>query len=187
MEQKVNAFPHSGLEVTQGGRVNVYVDGSCSYNGCANAIAGIGIWFGDNHRWNTSKTLKEARVTNIVAETLAAIEAIKIYKEKDVPKLRIITHSQYLIDCVLQYMGKWKQNGWLNAKNRPIVNQELLKVLDPYMENTDVIFQHIPGHQRFYGNEQANRLAKIGSKIQKEGKGRQQRKSNKSTPITPTN
>ncbi|XP_015124625.1 ribonuclease H1-like [Diachasma alloeum] len=118
MNQKLNASPHTGLEVTEGGRVNVYVDGSCSYNGCAKAIAGIGIWFGDSNTWNTSKTLKKARAANIVAETLAATEAIKICKEKDIQKLRIINDSQYLIDCALQYMGKWKENGWRNAKKQ---------------------------------------------------------------------
>lgn len=29
--------------------MNVYTDGACSLNGCKNAQAGIGVWFGDNH------------------------------------------------------------------------------------------------------------------------------------------
>lgn len=143
----------------------VYVDGSCSYNGSANAVAGIGIWFGEQHPLNTYKTLKGVRLTNITAETSAAIEACKICLRHDITEVKIYTDSKYLIECMTKHLYKWKNNGWLNAKNKPVVNQFLLKKLDQLSTQIKIVFEYTPGHQGIHGNERADELAKIGSKI----------------------
>lgn len=143
----------------------VYVDGSCSHNGTANAIAGIGVWFGENHPLNIYKTLEGDKTTNITAETAAAIEACKICIRHDISEVKIYTDSKYLIECMTKHLLKWKTNGWLNAKGKPVVNQILLKELDQLSTKIKIEYIYTPGHQGIYGNERADELAKIGSKI----------------------
>ncbi|XP_015114398.1 ribonuclease H1-like [Diachasma alloeum] len=144
---------------------HVYVDGSCSHNGTTNAIGGIGVWFGEKHPLNTHKTLVAERITNITAETAAAIEACKLCFRHDIRRVKIFTDSKYLISYMTEHLPKWKGNGWLNAKAKPVVNQKLLKELDTLMHQLEVKFEYTPGHQGVHGNEKADELAKIGSKI----------------------
>lgn len=143
----------------------VYVDGSCSYNGSINAIAGIGVWFGENHPLNTFKTLENDRITNITAETAAAIEACKICIRHGIQSVKIYTDSKYLIECMTKHISKWRNNGWINAKKKPVINQTLLRQLDQLSSQLTIEYVYTPGHQGIYGNERADELAKIGSKI----------------------
>ncbi|XP_015124862.1 ribonuclease H1-like [Diachasma alloeum] len=109
--------------------------------------------------------LTEERATNIVAETAAAFEACKLCLRHDINHVKLITDSKYPISCMTEHLPKWKANGWLNAKNRPVVNQKLLKELDAFQQQLEIQFEYTPGHQGIYGNEKADELAKIGSKI----------------------
>ncbi|XP_015119041.1 ribonuclease H1-like [Diachasma alloeum] len=145
--------------------IHVYVDGSCSHNGTTNAIGGIGVWFGNRHSLNTYKTLVEERITNITAETAAAIEACKLCIRHDLKRVKIFTDSKYLISCMTEHLDKWMKNGWLNVKAKPVVNQKLLKELDVLMHQLEVQLEYTPGHKGVYGNEKADELAKIGSRI----------------------
>ncbi|XP_015122994.1 ribonuclease H1-like [Diachasma alloeum] len=163
-------------------RIPVYVDGSYLYNGTDNAIAGSGIWFAHQHPLNTYKAVKGIRVTNITAENLAAIEACKICLQHDINAIKIITDSKYLISCMTGHMDKWKTYGWLNAKAKPVVNRDLLQQLDGLMQQIDVEFEFSPGHRGIYGNEKADELAKIGSKINPIGS--QHSRAAKNYPIT---
>ena len=53
------------------GRVIVYTDGACSFNGQKGAAAGCGVYFGDNHPDNISLRLK-GRQTNQRAEIVVS-------------------------------------------------------------------------------------------------------------------
>jgi ribonuclease HI len=41
--------------------IDVYTDGSCIGNGCPSAIGGIGVYFGPNDPYNTSKSFREVK------------------------------------------------------------------------------------------------------------------------------
>jgi ribonuclease HI len=58
----------------------VYTDGACSNNGRSNAIAGIGIFFGNNDPRNVSKRI-EGKQTNNTAEMLAIIDTYEIIEQ----------------------------------------------------------------------------------------------------------
>lgn len=64
-----------------------------------------------------------------------------------------------------EHLTKWKKNGWLNAKSKPVVNQNLLKALSDLTQQLDVEFQFVPGHKGIYGNERADELAKMGALV----------------------
>ncbi|XP_011313253.1 ribonuclease H1-like [Fopius arisanus] len=162
--------PYEIVDITEKGngmegRIPVYVDGSYSFNGDVRAKAGIGIWFGEKHPLNTYKTLDGTRATNIIAETAAAVEACKICLTHDIQRITILTDSKYLTSSMTQHLPKWKANGWLTSKGKPVVNQQLLQQLDQLMQQLDVQLTYIPGHKGIHGNERADELAKLGSEL----------------------
>ncbi|XP_015124553.1 ribonuclease H1-like [Diachasma alloeum] len=162
--------PYEIVDITEKGngmegRTPVYVDGSCSFNGDARAKAGIGIWFGERHPLNTYQTLDGTRATNIIAETAAAVEACKICLRHDTRRIAILMDSKYLTNCMTQHLPKWKTNGWLTSKGKPVVNQEMLQKLDQLIQQLNVQLIYIPGHKGIYGNERADELAKLGSEV----------------------
>lgn len=132
-------------------------------------------------------SLKGSKLTNIVAEIIAVIEACKICMRHDINSIEIITDSQYVISCIETYIEKWKNNGWLNAKHKPVANQELFKKLDQLRNLIDVKFKFVPGHQGILGNEEADKLARIGSDIYQPRKEKLNRYQDHMNTNSPTN
>ena len=72
----------------------VYTDGACSNNGRSNAMAGIGIYFGNNDPRNVSKRI-EGKQTNNTAELLAIIDTYEIIEQDIIEgkKVAIVSDS----------------------------------------------------------------------------------------------
>ncbi|CAG0909755.1 unnamed protein product, partial [Cyprideis torosa] len=69
------------LPVNPVGDVVAYTDGSCENNGRFGAVAGIGVWFAENHPLNVSRRCI-GRQTNNNAEIQAALYAVEIVKAR---------------------------------------------------------------------------------------------------------
>ena len=120
----------SGLHKDQDGYVHVYTDGSCEGNGKDNARAGYGIWWADNHNLNRGEPATN-RATNNTAEIEAATEAIKLAtKNGGIAKLKIHTDSDFLIQCVNDWMPGWKKKNWRTSVGEPVKNRKELEDLD---------------------------------------------------------
>ena len=81
----------------------------------------------------------------------------------------VYSDSQFTINCVEDWMPKWKRNGWKKADGQDVINKIELEDLDRQLKeahnlNMLVKFQHIRGHQGIIGNEEADRLAVAGAK-----------------------
>jgi ribonuclease HI len=146
----------------------VYTDGSCSNNGKENALAGIGIYFGENDIRNVSQRIF-GKQSNNTAELGAILHLYDII-EKDIlsgKKLGIVTDSEYAIRCLTTYGRKCAQEGW----KKDIPNKELVKKLyELYKDKFNVVFIHIMAHTgkmniHSMGNDGADKLANkaIGS------------------------
>ena len=142
----------------------VYTDGACSNNGKANAIAGIGIFFGIDDNRNVSKKI-EGKQTNNTAELSAIIENYSII-ENDIingKKIAIVSDSEYAIKCVSSYGEKCCKKDW----NVDIPNKELVKtVYDNYKDKRNIQFIHVKAHTNntdihSFGNDQADKLANM--------------------------
>ena len=103
----------------------VYTDGACSNNGQENAMAGIGIFLGQDDPRNVSE-LVEGKQSNNTAELTAIIKTWPIIKKDvlDGKKITIVSDSIYAIRCVSSYGEKCAQNCW----KKDIPNKELVKV-----------------------------------------------------------
>lgn len=139
--------------------VKVYTDGACSANGQANAKAGYGVWWADNHPLNLSEKLL-GTPTNQRAELAAAIAAVQQAIQYRAGTLTIFTDSKYVINCVTEWILKWKKNGWLATGKKPVANMEEIKLLDSLCAKHKVVWEHVRGHKGIYGNERADELAR---------------------------
>lgn len=161
--QKVG-LSRSQFHVDAQGFVHVYTDGACENNGRYTARAGLGVYFGDGHLFNTSKPVK-GRPTNNCGEIQAAIEAIKIAQLHQIQRLRIFTDSQFLINSACFWIKNWKQKGWKLSTGKSVVNKRDFMKLDELIEKGDMVIEwrYIPAHKGHHGNEEADKLAKEGA------------------------
>jgi ribonuclease HI len=140
----------------------VYTDGSCSNNGKVNAVAGIGIYFGENDGRNVSQKIS-GKQSNNTAELGAILHLYTIIKEDILSgkKIGIVSDSEYAIRCVTSYGKKCEEAGW----KKDIPNKEIVKnVYDLYKDKSNVQFIHIMAHTgktdiHSIGNDGADKLA----------------------------
>ena len=59
-----------------------------------------------------------------------------IASSQGISKLKIHTDSQFLINCVTQWMKNWKKNGWKTKEGKPVKNRSDLEPLDEAMKNS---------------------------------------------------
>jgi len=141
----------------------VYTDGACTENGGKNAKAGIGIYFGRDDPRNVSRPLTVKGLhTNQRAELAAIQEALVITKDDESVDIR--TDSQYSISCFTEWLVGWESRGWRNSKNKPVMNQDLIKPIACLIKSRAARklgfqFTKVKGHSGIFGNDEADRLA----------------------------
>lgn len=145
------------------GFVLVYTDGACSKNGRMGAQAGIGIWFNDDHPLNISAPV-QGPPTNNNAEIQAARVAITQAYHANIKKLTVNTDSKFVINCITQWIHKWKGNDWKIASGGPVKNKDELIELDNAIQLLEAVkWNYVPGHRGVRGNEMADKLARKGA------------------------
>lgn len=124
----------------------------------------------DGHTLNTAKPVK-GRATNNCGEIQAATVAIQLSKANGISKLQINTDSNYLIKSVTEWMPRWKARGWKSTTNQELKNLIDFQDLDEELSGGIAIrWNHVRGHQGIDGNEKADRLARQGSEMYRQGK-----------------
>jgi ribonuclease HI len=140
----------------------VYTDGSCSNNGKEDALAGIGIYFGENDVRNISQRVI-GKQSNNTAEVGAIIKLYSII-ENDIlsgKKIGIVSDSTYAIRCATTYGKKCEEGGW----KKDIPNKDMVKqVFELYKNKTNINFFHVMAHTEktdihSIGNNGADKLA----------------------------
>jgi ribonuclease HI len=144
-------------------KIQVWTDGCSIENGSLNAKAGIGIFWNKNDSRNISERVPGDQ-TNNRAEIYAVIRALESCTNKIRP-LEIMTDSKYVINAAESWINKWKKNNWLTNKKELVKNKDLFEKMDELIKNRSgkVEFVYVRGHQGDYGNEQADKLAKLGA------------------------
>lgn len=102
----------------------------------------------------------ESDTTNQRMELMAAIGAFTALKRTRRWKVKVYSDSAYLVNCFNQgWYIKWRSNGWLNYRNKPVANRELWETLESLVVLFDVEFEHVKGHAGNSINERVDRLA----------------------------
>jgi ribonuclease HI len=138
--------------------VQLYTDGACSGN------PGPGGWAFILLHPATGKKLErsggERETTNNRMELRAVIEGLSALKRPS--HVELFTDSVYVGKGLIEYMPKWKANGWRRkegTKFAPVKNEELWRRLDELVAAHDVKYTRVAGHSGHPENDRVDELA----------------------------
>eukprot|EP00467_Chlorarachnion_reptans_P003168 CAMPEP_0114501132 /NCGR_PEP_ID=MMETSP0109-20121206/8335_1 /TAXON_ID=29199 /ORGANISM="Chlorarachnion reptans, Strain CCCM449" /LENGTH=287 /DNA_ID=CAMNT_0001678841 /DNA_START=27 /DNA_END=891 /DNA_ORIENTATION=+ len=156
--------------------MNVYTDGACEGNGRKEALAGYGVWFGEDGPDPISEALEGPLQTNQRAELTAVVKALGAIVElsvaaeeageEDLKPVVIWSDSAYTVKGSKSWVPNWKRNNWQTANKMPVKNKDLWTALDENLAQLrkyrKVELRWVRGHQGNHGNEMADSLAVEG-------------------------
>lgn len=134
--------------------VDIWTDGACSGN------PGPGGWGAVLRYGETEKELSgaEPATTNNRMELMAAIQALDALKRPS--KVRLHTDSKYVMDGLTKWIHGWKKNGWKTAAKKPVMNEDLWRLLDAANARHEVQWKWVKGHSDDVMNDRADALAR---------------------------
>lgn len=56
-----------------------------------------------------------------------------------IKKIKIHTDSKFLLNAMTNWIHKWKQNGWLGSKQKPVKNKEKFFELDKAVSSMEEV------------------------------------------------
>ncbi|MGE0409975.1 MAG: ribonuclease HI [Amphiplicatus sp.] len=136
--------------------IEIYTDGACAGNP---GPGGWGVLIIEGGR-RRELFGGEAATTNNRMELTAALEALRA--TADASAVILHTDSQYLRNGILDWMIRWKRNGWRTADGKPVKNKDLWEALDAARAARKIDWRWVKGHNGDPGNERADELARIG-------------------------
>ena len=128
--------------------MEIYTDGSCSRNGRAGAIGGIGIYFPNGELPSISKIFPLDGCTNQRTELYAILSALRYVKSNfdlNLYTIHIKTDSEYSINCVTKWVHGWIKNDWIKQDGNPVLNKELIETIYKYIKAYHIILTHVSG------------------------------------------
>ncbi len=139
--------------------ITAYTDGACSGNP---GPGGYGVVLEDEAGVREFSGRAE-QTTNQRMELLAAVVALENTPEDS----RVVLHSDsaYLIRAWREgWLEKWQRNGWQNAKQEPVANQDLWQRLLALASQRKVKWEKVAGHAGNPRNERCDYLARTAIK-----------------------
>lgn len=146
--------------------------------------AGIGVFYPQFQKFSLSENLPFEKKTNNRAELWAIIRSLQKIKEnpeefklQEAECIKIYTDSMLMVKTFNCWIEKWIKNDYIG-----IQNTDLLRIAHQTIQDfkIPVKFKHVRGHQakpndddeqrwfKWYCNNEADRLAKAGSKRRNE-------------------
>ena len=132
----------------------MYTDGACSGNP---GKGGFGIILEYNGK---KKEISEGYelTTNNRMELMAVIRGLEALKE--LFHVTVTTDSKYVVDAINKgWLYTWEENGWRKSDKKPVLNVDLWENLLVLMEEHEVEFVWVEGHNGHPENERCDKLA----------------------------
>lgn len=141
--------------------VNIYCDGASDPNP-GKAGSGVAV-YRDNLLIELWYGLYNPNGTNNSAELNALHQALLLarsYLAKG-NTVRVLSDSQYSINCISVWAFSWKQKGWKRKEEGDIKNLELIRAChELYLSLKDkMTLSYVKGHAGIEGNELADRMS----------------------------
>jgi ribonuclease HI len=83
----------------------------------------------------------------------------------------VCSDCSYLVNCMRRgWYKKWRENGWLNYRNKPVANRDLWeRLLEATQRHKEVRWRKVRGHSKSggphkSGNDRADELAVVAKK-----------------------
>lgn len=136
--------------------VDIYTDGACRGN------PGPGGWGALLRAKGKERELYggEFLTTNNRMELMAAIEGLQALSRPCA--VAVYTDSEYLRRGILEWLPRWKANGWRTAARKPVKNEDLWRRLEEVTARHQVEWHWVQGHSGHPENERADALANRG-------------------------
>jgi ribonuclease HI len=154
-----------------GGAIIIATDGACRNNGLPDAATGCGVFFGMYSAHNIAFQPEDTHPTGQRADLQAAIYALSktrdmfandAFRNESYINEIIInkTDAAYMVNCMTDWIVKWRGNGYLNARGLPLNNRDLIQQLDSLCNQINDLNIRVPfwNVRREY-NMQAEKLA----------------------------
>lgn len=107
----------------------------------------------------------EKESTNNRMEMTAALEALKLIRERKIKatSIKIHTDSAYVINGITMWVYKWMKNNWRTANKEPVLNQDLwedlFKLDFNLKKEMEIEWIKVAGHAGVPLNERADEIA----------------------------
>jgi ribonuclease HI len=127
----------------------VFTDGSCKRKKNSPIKCGYGIYFPNKELQSYSRPYLDDNLTNQRAELYAIYKAIRAVTHAfEFNTLNIYTDSEYSIKSLTVWINGWKKNNWKSSGNKDVMNQDIIKKIDEYMQKykNKIIFHHVRAH-----------------------------------------
>lgn len=136
---------------------SIYTDGACTGNPGPGGWGTV-IYFSDGLIHEMGESCPQT--TNNRMEMQAAIAALQYLQASgQTEPIILYTDSEYLINCVTKWVKNWKAKGWKKSDGKPVLNQDLLVILDR-LNSRQIKWQHVKGHAGNVGNERCDTIAR---------------------------
>jgi ribonuclease HI len=138
--------------------VHLFTDGACSGN------PGPGGWAFILRHPATGKEMErsggERESTNNRMELTAVVEGLAALKKP--AKVEIFTDSVYVGKGMIEWLPKWKANGWKRKEGTkfvPVKNEDLWRQLDAALSRHVIKYTRVAGHSGHIENDRVDVLA----------------------------
>ena len=140
--------------------INIYTDGACKGN------PGPGGWGALILQGDTKNEIYggEANTTNNRMEIMAVIRALKTINTEN--EITVFTDSTYVQKGIIEWIAKWKINGWRTSNKKEVKNKDLWVQLDNLTSQLKINWIWVKGHSGHPGNDRADYLANKGVGMQ---------------------
>lgn len=136
--------------------IEIYTDGGCI------GETGTGGWAAVVHTEITPVEISgwEHDTTNQRMELMAAMKGLEWLGEPS--QVTLCSDSAYLINGMNQrWYEKWRENGWKNAKKKPVQHADLWRELVRLSELHRVTWTKVKGHSGVPSNERCDYLVQM--------------------------
>ena len=136
-------------------KIVIYTDGGCINNPGPGGYGAVLI-YGENE-----KDIKGgfSHTTNNRMELMAAIEALRALKKKDIP-IELYSDSRYVVNGISKgWAKKWRENGWVKSDKKQALNIDLWRSLLDLVEPLSIKFIWVKGHAGNINNERCDTMA----------------------------
>ncbi len=142
------------------GKIVIYSDGGAKGNPGKGGYGAVLLF--KNHRKELSEGFR--LTTNNRMELLGVIKALESLKRDDIP-IVVYSDSKYIVDAINKgWLKNWIRKNWKKGKNEEVKNIDLWKRVQKLLENRDIIFKWVKGHNGIEENERCDELANLAIK-----------------------
>jgi len=132
--------------------ITIYTDGGCEPNPGIGGWASVVIYKGQVKEISGG----EMETTNNRMELLSVISALEGLSRPCIIKLH--TDSKYVKNGIMEWMPKWKKNGWKTSANKPVKNKDFWCRLNDAVQRHIIEFTWVKGHSGNTYNERCDVL-----------------------------